>query len=83
MEKVTVYTKDYCPYCVAAKNLLKQRGIAFTEIEITASNLEEFEALKKKTGMRTVPQIFHGDTLIGGYDSLAKRDSEDQLQFLK
>ncbi len=63
MATVTVYTKDNCPYCVAAKNLLNQRGIAYTEVKISPDNPEQFQALQKKSGMRTVPQIFHGETL--------------------
>jgi glutaredoxin 3 len=83
MQKVTIYSKDPCPYCVAAKNLLTQRGIAFTEIDMSDAPAEEFQALIKRSGMRTVPQIFHGDRLIGGFDSLSKLDSQDKLESLK
>ncbi len=54
---ITVYSKDYCPYCVKAKNLLSSLGISFEEIDITKSP-EIIVDLVKKSGMRTVPQIF-------------------------
>lgn len=82
MAKVVVYTKDYCPYCVAAKTLLQQRGIAYDEIKLSTDS-EEFAALAKRSGMRTVPQIYHGDRLIGGFDALSKLDKETALAQLK
>lgn len=83
MNKVTVYSKVPCPYCVAAKALLSERGIPYTEIDMTCASAEEFQALMKRSGMRTVPQIFHGDRLIGGFDSLSQLDSQDKLESLK
>jgi len=81
--KVTLYTKDYCPYCVMATKLLERRGIPFTEIELNMNKPEDWQALIARSGMRTVPQIFHGDKLIGGYQELSELDSVDQLQSLK
>ena len=83
MAKVTIYSKDPCPYCVAAKALLTQRGIPYEEIKIPLENDEEWKALFKRSGMRTVPQIFHGEALIGGFDSLTKLDKKDSLESLK
>jgi glutaredoxin 3 len=83
MSQVTVHTKDYCPYCTAAKNLLTQRGIPYSEIKYGAEDFDKLQALIQKSGMRTVPQIFHGDTLIGGFDSLSELDKKDQLASLK
>lgn len=54
---LTVYTKDYCPYCVKAKHLLTSLGATFEEVDITKSP-EIIVDLVKKSGMRTVPQIF-------------------------
>ncbi len=82
MAKVLVYTKDACPFCVAAKTLLTQRGIPFEEKKISTDS-DEFAQLAKKSGMRTVPQIYQGDRLIGGFDSLKKLDDETQLSGLK
>lgn len=54
---ITVYTKDYCPYCVKAKNLLTSLGATYEEVDITTTP-EIIIELAKKSGMRTVPQIF-------------------------
>lgn len=82
-EKVTVYSKDYCPYCVMAKKLLERRGISFTAIELDINKPEQMQALISRSGLRTVPQIFFNDQLIGGYDELAQLDNKDQLNSLK
>ncbi len=83
MPKVTVYTTTYCPYCVRAKELLKRRGIAFEEIQVNEDDDAQWEALYERSKMRTVPQIFAGERLIGGYTDLAALDSQDQLASLK
>lgn len=80
---VTVYTKDYCPYCTAAKNLLKENGVAFEEVEITPENTDVWAAVMKRSGMRTVPQIFHNDKLIGGFDQLNALYKSQGLEHLK
>lgn len=83
MSKVIVYTKDYCPYCVKAKALLKVRGVEFEEVDVVRHPDSDFyQKLMARSGMKTVPQIFHGDRLIGGYSELAALDAEDQLKSL-
>lgn len=83
MSKVIVYTKDYCPYCVKAKALLKVRGVEFEEVDVVRHPDPDFyQKLMARSGMKTVPQIFHGDRLIGGYSELAALDAEDQLKSL-
>ena len=67
---ITIYTKDYCPYCVKAKELLKQKKQSFTEIDVTHDADKLQEMLAKSNGKRTVPQIFIGDTHVGGCDDL-------------
>jgi glutaredoxin 3 len=69
MAKVVMYTKDNCPYCVRAKNLLTERHIAFEEIHIdkVPGSREEMMA---RSGRQTVPQIFINDQAIGGFDDL-------------
>ena len=75
---VTLYTTAVCPYCVAAKRLLRQRDIPFDEIDVTG-DLAKRAWLVEATGRRTVPQIFiHGEP-IGGYDDLAALDREGLL----
>ena len=75
---LTVYTKDYCPYCVKAKTLLSSLGATFEEVDITNSP-DTIMELVKKSGMRTVPQIFVGDECLGGYDSIAKLHADGKL----
>ncbi len=76
--KVTVYSKDYCPYCDRAKALLQSKGVPFEAIELQ-DHPEEFEKLKLRTGMMTVPQIFIGDELIGGFTDMAALDRDGTL----
>jgi glutaredoxin 3 len=68
--KVVIYSKDQCPYCLMAKELLQSRNITFQEfyVDRDQSKLEEMMRLSDK---RTVPQIFINDKSIGGYDDLA------------
>jgi glutaredoxin 3 len=66
---ITIYTKDYCPYCVKAKNLLSSLGATYEEVDITATP-ELIMDLAKKSGMRTVPQIFVNDVCLWGFDNI-------------
>ncbi len=75
---VTVYTTDYCPYCKSAKNLLKQKGIPFKEINITHDQKLR-EELEEKTGCMTVPMVFIGDDFVGGSDALHALDASGEL----
>jgi glutaredoxin 3 len=76
---VTIYTKSWCPYCQAAKELLTQKGVAFDEIEITGKAEQRDEMVKRAGGATTVPQIFIGDTHVGGCDDLYRLDSDGRL----
>lgn len=75
---VTIYTTQVCPFCVRAKQLLEQKGIDYNEIGLDGKAQERAE-LNKKTGMRTVPQIFIDDELIGGCSELYALESEGRL----
>ncbi|PLC52460.1 glutaredoxin 3 [Pollutimonas nitritireducens] len=79
MATVTMYSTGVCPYCVRAEMLLKQRGV--TEIEKIRIDLnpEQRAIMMERTGRRTVPQIYIGDTHVGGYDDLAALDRADGL----
>ena len=72
---ITVYSKNNCPFCVQAKNMLKMKGIDFAEVKID----EDAEARDfiVAQGHRTVPQIYRDGTLLveGGYQGLAKQDT--------
>jgi glutaredoxin 3 len=78
MPKVTVYTKSNCPYCIRAKDLLSRKGVKFEEIYLD-DRPEEYATLKQKTGLMTVPQIFIGEELVGGYTDLAGLDQAGKL----
>lgn len=80
MAKVEIYTKDYCPYCVKAMNLLRQKGVEFTEIDITNDPDKVSEMIDRAKPRRTVPQIFINDVAIGGCDDLYALDSNGKLQ---
>jgi glutaredoxin 3 len=79
MQKVRMYSTLVCPFCVRAKMLLKQRGV--TEIEEVRVDLNpaERQAMMDITGRRTVPQIFIGDTHVGGCDDLMWLDQQGGL----
>lgn len=79
---IIVYSKDYCPYCVKAKNLLKKKGASFTEIDLSKHPEKLEEMLAKSGGRKTVPQIFIGDRHIGGFDDMAALDAKGELDAL-
>lgn len=78
MAQVKIYTKSTCPACDLAKKILKEKGAEFQEI-IMDGKPEEYQELKAKTGMQTVPQIFIHGELIGGCSDLMKLDKEKKL----
>ena len=78
MKKIIIYSKDVCPYCVKAKNLLQRKGAVYEEIKITTDEQKQ-EMIKKANGRMTVPQIFIGDFHIGGCDDLYALESEGKL----
>lgn len=84
MKAVTIYTKQTCPYCVMAKNLLGHKGVtSFNEIRIDLDPAKRDEMIEK-TGRMTVPQIYIGDTHVGGFDDLAALNKDGKLdQLLK
>lgn len=69
MKKVTVYTTSYCAYCERAKRLLREENIPFKEVDVEGDD-EKRNWLTSVTGQRTVPQIFFGETPIGGFAEL-------------
>lgn len=79
MQAVQMYTTAVCPYCIRAKQLLKQRGVeTVEEIRIDTSD-EAREAMMARTGRRTVPQIYIGSTHVGGCDDLMALDAKGGL----
>lgn len=83
MKEIIIYTKDYCPYCVKAKNLLARKTVAnITEIDITDDEKLQQEMITKSGGRRTVPQIFIGDYHVGGFDDLSALENSGKLSSL-
>lgn len=81
MSAITIYTTTYCPYCVKAKELLKKKGVSWTEISAEDDAVRE-AMIQKSGGRRTVPQIFIGDTHVGGCDDLYALDKAGKLDAL-
>ena len=79
MQAVTIYTTGWCPYCKAAKSLLKEKGIAFTEIDIERTAGARSAMIERANGRTSVPQIFIGDTHVGGCDDLYALDRDGRL----
>lgn len=68
--RVTLYRTTFCPYCVRAKHLLEQKGVAFEEINLDGDWQGRQELVRKSGGQRTVPQIWIGTVHVGGCDEL-------------
>lgn len=80
MATVTIYTTSLCPYCHMAKNLLRNKGVAFEEIDV-GSRPELREVMREKAGGRnTVPQIWIGQRHVGGCDDLYALDRKGELE---
>jgi len=82
MPAITIYTKDWCPYCAAAKQLLTEKGAPFTEIDIGAKPEMRAEMIQKAGGRTSVPQIFINGRHIGGCDDIYALDARDELEGL-
>jgi glutaredoxin 3 len=82
MAKIRMYSTGVCPYCVRAEMLLKAKGVG--EIEKIRVDLDarQRDEMVRVTGQRTVPQIYIGDTHVGGYDDLAALDHAGKLDAL-
>jgi glutaredoxin 3 len=70
MPPIDIYTTRYCPYCTAAKALLKKKGAAYTEIDVSGDWEKREAMIERANGGMTVPQIFIGETHVGGSDDL-------------
>ena len=70
MKPIQVYTTTHCPYCVRAKQLLDKKGVAYTEINVTGDEAGRMALVEKSGGRKTVPQIFIGETHVGGNEDL-------------
>lgn len=75
---VLMYATATCPFCTAARNLLRDKGVRWTEIAVDADSGKRDEMIER-SGQRTVPQIFIGDEHVGGFDDLDALDQEGAL----
>ena len=79
MKTVEIYTTPICGYCMMAKRLLDQKGVAYTEINVMGDAAAKAVMLQRANGQRTVPQIFIGETHVGGSDDLHALEREGKL----
>jgi glutaredoxin 3 len=81
MARVEIYVTAYCPYCTAARTLLRAKNVAFEEIDVTNDSARRAE-MQKRSRRRTVPQIFIDGYSIGGYDEARSLDATGELDRL-
>jgi glutaredoxin 3 len=80
--EIVMYSTGWCPYCDRARGLLERKGVAFSEIKVDEDPAQRDVMLKRSGGRRTVPQIFIGDRLVGGFDDLYALDKAGELDKL-
>lgn len=78
MPEVVMYCTETCPFCQNAEKLLTKKGVAINKINVEG-NQSALREMIKRTGRNTVPQIFIGDTHVGGFDDLSELDMDDEL----
>ncbi len=79
MASIEIYTTPYCPYCIAAKELLRRKGADFVEIDVARDRELRARMVERAGGRMTVPQIFIGATHVGGCDDLYALDDAGGL----
>lgn len=82
MKPVEIYTSPLCGFCHMAKRLLKQKDVSFTEIDVLTDPKRKPQMIERAGGRRTVPQIFIGDTHVGGCDELYALEKAGKLDAL-
>ena len=81
MAQVVIYTTDCCSFCARAKALLRSKGVTFEEIDLSRDpGLRE--EVQRRTGRRTVPQIFIDDVSVGGFEEIRQLDEDGELDRL-
>ncbi|HHN66433.1 MAG TPA: glutaredoxin 3 [Thermopetrobacter sp.] len=79
MAEVIMYATQWCPYCQAARRLLKAKGVSFTEIDVNDDPRRRAEMMQKAGGRHTVPQIFINGLHVGGFDDLSALERRGRL----
>jgi len=82
MTEITIYSRPFCGYCDLAKRLLERRGLGYSNIDVGAEPDRKAEMISRSGGRMTFPQIFVGDTHVGGYTDLAALDRRGGLDAL-
>jgi len=82
MAHVTIYTRQFCPYCTRALRLLKDKGVEMTHIDAGMDAQKKAEMVQRSGGARTFPQIFAGDIHIGGCDEMMALERAGKLDAL-
>ena len=82
MVPVVIYTRAYCSYCTWAKQLLRRKGVAFDEIDVTGHRERRAEMIRRANGETTTPQIFIGSTHVGGCEALYALERAGRLDVL-
>ena len=82
MKKVVIYTGPMCNFCSAAKHLLNKKKINYTEFDIAIDSSKRQEMQERTKGARTIPQIFIGETYVGGYQELKALEVQGKLNTL-
>jgi glutaredoxin 3 len=82
MAEIVIYTTNYCPYCVKAKQILRNHGANFEEIDLTNDDAGRIALVEKSGGRKTVPQVFINGQHIGGCDDLVELDAKGELASL-
>ena len=82
MPKVVIYSTPYCPYCLMAKRLLGKKGVAYEDIDVSGNWELRDELVARSGGRTTVPQIWIGETHVGGYDALSALERAGRLDAL-
>ena len=80
--KILIYSSMLCPYCFAAKKLLKKLNLNFEEILVDNDPKKKDQMIKLSNGRMTVPQVFFGENHVGGYDDLKRFHEKGKLNFL-
>ena len=79
MKSVTLYTTPFCGYCLAAKRLFADQGVAFEEVDVAREPARRAEMVERSAGRRSVPQIFIGGAHVGGFDEIYALDRAGKL----
>ena len=82
MPPVTIYTTRFCPYCSEAKDLLRRKSVAYDEIDVSGDRKTRAFMTERSGGRTSVPQIFIGQTHVGGCDDLYDLDADGKLDGL-